>query len=319
MLPDPDRHMSTSDLVLSTHGLTKGFRSFQAVTDLSLSVQEGDIYGLLGLNGAGKTTTLRMALGLLRPTSGWVEILGKRAGFGHPDARRNVGAFIEGPAAYGQLTALDNLLLLTRLGASADTPRLTRERALAALEEVGIKNAAHRRVRTFSLGMRQRLGIALALEPEHRLVILDEPTNGLDPRGIRDIRELIIRLNRERGITFVVSSHLLHEVEHLCTRVGIVHGGRLIDEGPLDDLMKRGIRTVLIETTPDPRAHALLVDRYGADAVATLTNGFEVSAAPEDTPALCEALVKAGIPVAALTPRRPSLEELFIARTEEMT
>lgn len=310
--------MGTADVVLSTHGLTKRFGSLTAVSDISLTVRDGDIYGLLGLNGAGKTTTLRMVLGLLRPTEGSIEILGRPARFGVPVARRGLGAFIEGPAAFGQLTALENLELLAQLGADNEAAAaFDREAAMRALEEVGLTEAAGRRVREFSLGMRQRLGIALALAPSPRLIILDEPTNGLDPKGIRDIRELILTLNAERGLTFVVSSHLLNVIESLCGRVGIMHEGRLLDEGPLADLMQEGVQTLRVEAGPRDAVISVLEGLYEQGRWREDEIGFEVTVGPDAAPALCDALVKAGVSVRAIVPHRPSLEELFIARTEE--
>lgn len=316
-LADPDPDMSNANVVLSTLGLTKQFGALTAVSDASLTVRDGDIYGLLGLNGAGKTTTLRMVLGLLRPTGGTIEVLGRAATFGSPRARRGLGAFIEGPAAFGQLTARENLKLLAPLGASAEAMgTFGREAMDHLLEEVGLAEVAQRRVRTFSLGMRQRLGIALALAPSPQIVILDEPTNGLDPRGIRDIRELILRLNAERGLTFVVSSHLLHEIENLCGRVGIMHAGRLVDEGPLEDLMREGVQTLRVEATPRDRVAAVLNELYPADAWREVGSGVEVTVGLDAAPALCDALVGAGVRVSAIVPHRPSLEDLFIARTE---
>jgi ABC-2 type transport system ATP-binding protein len=309
--------MSSANVVLSTLGLTKKFGSLAAVTETSLTVREGDVYGLLGLNGAGKTTTLRMVLGLLRPTRGSIEILGRTATFGSPVARRGLGAFIEGPAAFGQLTARENLELLAPLGANADARRAFDRDALEQLlEDVGLADVAQRRVRTFSLGMRQRLGIALALAPSPQLVILDEPTNGLDPRGIRDIRELVLKLNAKHGLTFVVSSHLLHEVENLCGRVGIMHAGRLVDEGPLEELMREGVQTLRIEASPRDDVIAVLGELYQTGSWREVGSGFEVAVGRDAAPALCDALVRAGVRVSAIVPHRPSLEELFIARTE---
>jgi len=220
---------------------------------------------------------------------------------------------------YPQLTALENLELLARLGSGAESEdRFDRTAALDILNEVGLQDAVHRRARTFSLGMRQRLGIALALAPDPDLVILDEPTNGLDPRGIRDIRRLIQRLNADRGLTFVVSSHLLHEVENLCDRVGIMHAGELLDEGPLEDLMEQGVRTLVLEADPAERVREVLGERYDDELWFEERGGFKITTGPEDASDLCRSLVEGGVRVHSIVPRRPSLEELFIARTEEI-
>ncbi|MAG57220.1 MAG: ABC transporter ATP-binding protein [Planctomycetes bacterium] len=302
-----------TEVLLSTDGLEKRFGKLVVVRDLSMTVRAGDVYGLLGLNGAGKTTTLRMVLGLVRPTAGEVVIMGRRVRFGAAASRREVGAFIEGPAFFGQLSALENLLSLSRL-----TDPIARGVAQELLVEVGLGEAMNRPVRTFSFGMKQRLGIALALAPDPRLIILDEPTNGLDPKGIRDVRDLILRLNAERGLTFVISSHLLHEVENLCTQVGIVHEHTLAREGPLDALMKEGASELRIVAEPVEVAQRVIEAHAGPDDYRVDEGGFLVQARNVDPASLNRALIEAGASVSVLSPRRPSLEELFLARTEEV-
>ena len=303
--------MTASEL-LATDGLKKRFGAHVAIEDLSISVRDGDIYGLLGLNGAGKTTTLRIVLGLLHPTGGSVQLFGQTVAPKDASARKHIGACVEGPAFYGTLTAAENLRLLAGL-----TGPLGAERVRALLHEVSLEDAADRRAKTFSLGMKQRLGIAMALAPDPKLVILDEPTNGLDPRGMHDVRALIARLNQERGITFVVSSHLLHEVESLCTRVGIVHGGRIVHEGALDELMASGRQRLRIEAEPRDTVRRVLSEHVDSGAIMEDAQGFDVAQDADAAPHLCRALIAAGADVRVLVPARRSLEELFLARTDE--
>jgi ABC-type multidrug transport system ATPase subunit len=308
-LKDPDRSMSGTDPLLTTRELAKSFGSRSVVQAVSLTVDEGDVYGLLGLNGAGKTTTLRMILGLTRPTRGTIHIGGKEIRFGRPAGREGVGALVEGPALFDRLTALEHLLALGRL-----TGPVEREEALEVLGKVGLGDDVHRPAAAFSLGMKMRLGLALALMPRPRLVILDEPTNGLDPKGIRDIRELILHLNRRDGISFLISSHLLSEVEHLCNRVGIMQGGTLETEGRLEDMMAAGHRTLRIDASPADAAGRVLDAEAGPGGWHGDGETFRVTA-PVDAARVNRALHLAGVSVEALHHERPTLEELFLDRT----
>src|SRR5262245_41602360 len=235
--------------ILETEGLTRKFGRLLAVDGLNLRVEEGDIYGFLGLNGAGKTTTIRMCLRLIRPTSGRVKLFGNDLRSSFISIMSQVGALVELPAYYPHLSARTNLEILRIL-----TPGIDRRRVDEVLEHVGLAARRDSAVRTYSQGMRQRLGIAMALLPKPRLVILDEPTNGLDPQGIADIRNVLLDLNRRDGVTLVISSHLLHEVEVTCTRVGILKAGKLVEQETVEAIRNKAGTAVRIEADPAERA-----------------------------------------------------------------
>ncbi len=299
-----------TDAVLRTEGLTKRFGGFTAVEGLSIEVRTGDLYGFLGLNGAGKTTTIRMVVGLVRPTAGRVLLFGEDARARFLDVMPRVGTLVEIPAFYPYLSGRQNLDLHRRLAGLAD-----RRCVDEALERVGLARRADDRVRGYSQGMRQRLGIAQALLTRPRCVILDEPTNGLDPEGIADIRALIRRLHREEGITLLVSSHQLHEIERICTRVGIVHEGRLVREASVGELLA-GAATgrARLRATPPDRAESLCRSFPGAGGVERAPDGaLVVTLDAGRLPALNAALVEAGCGIAELAPERPTLEDLFLA------
>jgi ABC-2 type transport system ATP-binding protein len=292
--------------LIRTESLTKRYGPVVAVNSVSLTVQEGDRYGFLGPNGSGKTTLVRMLLGLVYPTSGTITVLDE------PIPRRaarvlpQVGSLIEGPAAYPYLSGRRNLALLDAAGAR-DTRRARRARIEEVLEQVGLAGIDGRPVKAYSLGMRQRLGIAGALLRKPRLLILDEPTNGLDPQGIHEMRDLLISLNKA-GTTVFLSSHLLSEIEQLCTRVGVVDRGKLVLENDLSALR-----------APTGR---VLVESPDADKITGLLNG-ELSERQGDQlfirhadPAELNAwLVGAGVRIASMTPERLSLEEVVLAAT----
>ena len=292
--------------MIRTSGLTKRFGPVLAVDGLDLDVREGDVYGFLGANGSGKTTTVRMILGLVLATSGEVELLGQ------PMPRRarrvlpSVGTLVEGPAAYPHLSGRANLRLYDAMGGAAGR-RDRRGRVDQALEVVGLQAAADRRVRGYSLGMRQRLGLASALLQRPRLLVLDEPTNGLDPQGIREIRELLLRLNAE-GVTIFLSSHLLAEVEQLCTRVGVLDQGRLVVQAALADLQAPTGRTVLV--TPDPAAAVGVLDGR-----VERRDGERLLVRAADPAALNAELVHAGVRVRELAPERRGLEDVVLEST----
>jgi ABC-2 type transport system ATP-binding protein len=287
-------------------GLTKRFGSRVVVDRLELAVDKGDIYGFLGPNGAGKTTTLRMLLGLIRPTAGAIELFGEPVGFGRRDVYARVGAIVEAPAFYPDLTGRHNLTMLASL-----TGACARTRIDEVLERVGLLDRAGDRVRVYSHGMKQRLAIAAALLPRPELVILDEPTNGLDPFGIRELRALIKSLADDDKLTVVLSSHLLAEVEQVCRRAVVIAGGRARWQGEVADLLgsRRRLRVV---ATPIDRAQAVLGERARPDPdgrVLWIDDGA-------DAATVVETLVGAGIKVHEIVPWAPTLEEAFVELIE---
>ena len=296
--------------VLETEGLTRRFGRLTAVDDVNLRVDEGDIYGFLGLNGAGKTTTLRMCLKLIRPTAGRIRVFGRDLGSSFIAIMRQVGALVELPAYYPHLSARTNLEFLRIL-----TPGIERARIDEVLEVVGLGPRRDSPVRTYSQGMRQRLGIAMALLPRPRLVLLDEPANGLDPQGIADIRSVLRELNRRDGVTLIISSHLLHEVELTCTRVGILKAGRLVEQESVEAILAKAGSAVRIEA--DPAGRALEIVRalpYVQGAAADGDGELTVRVAPERRAEVNAELVKAGVKVAGFAPERMTLENYFLSR-----
>ena len=293
--------------MITTSGLSKRFGTVQAVRSVDLDVREGDRYGLLGPNGSGKTTLVRMLLGLVYATSGSISIMGVSVPRHLHDVLPRIGALIEEPAAYPHLSARANLSMFDAAGPSGPgAGRRTRNQRIdAALEQVGLAGVGRRPVKAYSLGMRQRLGLASALIRRPSLLILDEPGNGLDPRGISDLRELLLSLSAE-GVTVFLSSHQLAEVDQLCTRIGIMDHGRLVLQEDLS-LLRAPTGQVLVET-PDPeRALALL------DGTVEHRDGTTLLVRCDDPASLNARLVGAGIQVSALTPYAKSLEEVVLA------
>jgi ABC-type multidrug transport system ATPase subunit len=294
--------------VIATENLTKRFGRVAAVREVSLDVREGDRYGLLGPNGSGKTTLVRMLLGLVYPTSGSISVLGEPVPRHAGRVLPQIGAIIEEPGAYPHLSGRANLRLFDAAGAHG--PRRTRRRRVdEALEEVGLAGIDRRPVRAYSLGMRQRLGLAAALVRRPRLLILDEPTNGLDPRGIRDMRDLLTRLNAD-GVTIFLSSHLLPEVSALCTRIGVLDAGRLVLQDQLANLEQPTGR-VLVATDDPERAVAALA-AAGLDGLVERRDGTELLVKSDDAAALNARLVEAGVPVRSLVAQRRTLEEIVL-------
>ena len=292
--------------MIRTQGLTKRYGRITAVDGVDLDVREGDVYGFLGANGSGKTTTVRMLLGLVLATSGTVDLMGRRMPGAAREVLTDVGAIIEDPAAYPHLSGRANLALFDAMDRSGD--RVSRARRVDdVLDRVGLGDVDGRPVRAYSLGMRQRLGLANALLRTPRLLVLDEPTNGLDPQGIRDIRALLLELNRA-GATVFVSSHLLAEIEQMCTRVGVLHHGRLVLQDHLADL-RRATGRVLLATSHADRAAERLGTRLEE------RDGDRLVVRTDDVADLAAELVTAGIPVDELTPERHTLEEIVLEAT----
>ena len=289
--------------MIRTEAVTKRFGAVLAVDGIDLDVREGDRYGLLGPNGSGKTTLVRLLLGLVFATSGRIEVLGRPVPRRVKDVLPEVGALVEGPAGYPHLSGRTNLRLFDTAGPGG-ARRTRRQRVDEALERVGLGGIDARPLRAYSLGMRQRLGLAAALLRTPKLLILDEPTNGLDPRGMREIRDLLAELNAA-GTTVFLSSHLLFEVEQLCTRVGIVDRGKLVLQNELATLQAPTGR-VLVSSPDAGRAAALLdgrVERHDGD---------RLTVRHTDSAELNELLVREGLRVAEIGPERRSLEQVVL-------
>ncbi|CAA9566150.1 MAG: Efflux ABC transporter, ATP-binding protein [uncultured Thermomicrobiales bacterium] len=292
--------------VVRTRGLTKRYGATTvAVDDLNLTVRRGEVYGFLGPNGAGKTTTLRMLLGLIAPTSGSVELLGQAPGA--PAGLARVGALVESPAFYPYLSGRDNLRVLARYSGASEA------QVEGALARVELTDRARDKFSAYSLGMKQRLGVAAALLKEPELLILDEPTNGLDPRGMIDMRALIRALGQGER-TVLLSSHLLGEVEQICDRVGVIQRGRLVAEGTVAEL--RGERGLLVRATPLDAARSVASRLVGADGVEVADGALRLRADPARAAEINRALVGAGLDVSELRPSEHSLEEIFLALTD---
>jgi ABC-2 type transport system ATP-binding protein len=304
--------------VLETRGLVKRFGDVNAVDGVDLRVFGGGVYGFLGPNGAGKTTTIRMLLALIRPTRGASLLFGEPVASGTAALRR-VGALVERPAFYPYLTAIDNLRVVGT--ARGMTREALASRAAEALDRVGLSEVARRKAGRFSTGMRQRLGIATALLDRPELVILDEPTNGLDPNGVVDVRELIAALARE-GTTMFLSSHVLPEVEQLCDRVAILQRGRIIAEGETQAMLRAGERLAVRFDSSEEAARArTILETLGPVELDAASGPAPGSGLLVDTRAggseVARTLASADLYPAALSLRRPSLESVFMQLTAE--
>jgi len=292
---------------IRTEGLTKRFGRVEAVTDVALEVREGDRYGFLGPNGSGKTTTVRMLLGLVLPTRGRTQLLGADVPGDLARVLPAVGALVEGPAAYGHLSGRANLALLDDAAPGPGSRRERRARVEEVLEVVGLAQVGRRPVRGYSLGMRQRLGLAAALVRRPRLLVLDEPTNGLDPQGIRRVHDLLLELSAG-GTTLFVSSHLLAEVEQLCTRVGVMDRGCLVVQDDVAALRAPTGRVLL--AVGDPAAARAVLGRRvtGGDGARLVVEGAPVAGVVRE-------LVEAGVAVDEAVAERRTLEDVVLART----
>jgi ABC-type multidrug transport system ATPase subunit len=297
---------------LVARGLTKRYGDVNVVDGLDLSVERGELYGFLGPNGAGKTTTIRMALGLIVPSGGEVDLLGERmSARGRPSSLARTGAMIEEPALYKFLSGRRNLEVFAKAGVGRDDVRRRLGRIDELLEIVGLTSAATKRVKAYSQGMRQRLGLAVAMLGAPEILVLDEPTNGLDPSGMREIRQLLQRLT-VGGTTVFVSSHLLAEVEAMCDRVGVLSRGRLVAEGP-PSVLRGAAERVRIDVDDIVKARRVLSDMPGVELSPEGDRQLRVRLVGDVTAARVNAsLVSAGVEVNALVPERESLEDVFL-------
>jgi ABC-2 type transport system ATP-binding protein len=302
-------HMSES--IVTTRDLTKKYGPRAAVDAVSLTVRRGEVYGFLGPNGAGKTTTLRILLGLIQPSSGSATVLGHEPGSRGALAR--VGALVEEPGFYPYLSGRDNLRVMARYAGLDDVA------VAAALEQVDLSDRAGDKFKSYSLGMKQRLGVAAALLGEPELLVLDEPTNGLDPAGMSDMRDLVRSL-AAAGQTVMLSSHLLGEVQEICDRVGVISNGHLITESTVDDL--RGSSSLLLRAAPLDVATAISRETVGAEHVTVNGDGeVHLDVAPSRAPEVARALINADVDIHEIRPQERALEDVFleITSTQEAT
>lgn len=301
-------------LAVESHGLVKHFGNLHAVDGVDLAVPQGSTYGFLGPNGSGKTTTIRVLLGLISPTAGSWNLLGQPMPDRAMATLPRVGALVEGPAFYPWLSGRDNLARFDAMGPGWRSPTRAK-RIESALERVGLTAAAKKKYRAYSLGMRQRLGLAWALMRPAQLLVLDEPTNGMDPQGTREIRHLIRELGHE-GATVFLSSHLLSEIEQVCSHVGVMNRGKLLMQGTLDELKASAAPKLRVEADDPARAAQILAQMGMADVAVQGKQliGSLDGLRPED----CNrALVESGVGVGMLLREQMSLEDAFVALTGE--
>ena len=291
--------------------LCKKYDQFTAVNELSFTVNKGDIFGFLGENGAGKSTTIRMLLTLIKPTSGEIKLFGKNLEQNRKEVLKDVGAIIERPDLYKYLTAFDNLNLFAKMSGL----KLSKNSLMSQLDLVGLADRSNSKVKTFSQGMKQRLGIAVALVHNPALIILDEPTNGLDPQGIADIRNLILKLSKERGKTILVSSHLLSEIEIIANRMLIIHKGKKIVEGQVNRLLDPSKTIIKIETGDNNAAFQLLTKSIWGYSLKINENKIQLEMGKKEIPALVQFLTERNTEIYLIQPLN-SLEDYFLNLTK---
>ncbi len=298
-----------SELLLQTRALTKQYGRHRAVDQVSMHIKKGAIYGFIGRNGAGKTTTLRMISGLASPTAGEIELFGCR-GRDLSRIRSRVGCLIEGPGLYGSMSARDNLKMKSML---LGVYKRGYEEEL--LDIVGLGGVGKKPVKRYSLGMKQRLGIALALVGEPDLLVLDEPINGLDPQGIAEVRDTVLKLNRERNMTILISSHILEELSKIATDYGIIHNGTLLQELTNEELMEKCSERLEV-TLDDPERAVPVMDRLGIKRYQVADREhIYIFERLEESAALNMAFAKAGIPVRGISVTNEELETYFLKLT----
>jgi ABC-type multidrug transport system ATPase subunit len=296
--------------VIKVQGLSKSFGALKAVDQLSFEVEAGQVYGFLGQNGSGKSTTIRMLLSLIHPSQGHIEIFGQSLTDHRSAILEQVGAVIERPDLYPYLTAQEHLTLFAKLRKQ----KITASKIEATLAQVGLLSRANDKVQTYSLGMKQRLGIGIALLHDPKLIILDEPTNGLDPQGIADIRQLIKSLSKEEGKTVLVSSHLLSEIEQIATHILIIHQGKKMAEGPTSSLLDPNKTIVQIKTLDDQDAKQKLMASPYSTNLLERTEGLYLTIPKLEIPALNAFLVASHIDLVSLEAKN-SLEDYFLQLT----
>src|SRR5438309_9687557 len=299
--------MENTTAIVETHGLTKRYGSgVLAVNSIDMSVRRGEVYGFLGPNGAGKTTTLRMLVGLIRPTSGTATVAGHAPG--SPKGLGKIGSLIESPGFYPYLSGRENLRVI------ADMASVSQKRVDEVLDVVELASRAGRKFGTYSTGMKQRLGVAGALLKDPELPILDEPTNGLDPQGMAELRNLIKDIG-QGDRTVLLSSHLLGEVEQICDRVGVISNCKLVTQSTVQELL--GEEGVLVRAQPIEQAQEILTRMYGADAISRQDGAIRLKTKPENSVEINRSLTSAGVDVSELRPFERSLEEVFFQLTGE--
>ena len=297
--------------IIEVNHLSKQYQDIRAVNDLSFTVRKGDVYGFLGQNGAGKSTTIRMLLTLIRPSTGTIRIFGKELVANRREILQKIGAVIERPDLYKYLTAYENLALFARMSGA----KRQKKELMEQLELVGIRDRADSKVKTFSQGMKQRLGIAVALVHDPELIILDEPTNGLDPQGIADVRNLILHLSRNLGKTIVVSSHLLNEIEMVASRMLIIDKGTRKAEGSVQELFDPAKTIVELETAgAADHMHLLRVGAFASNLRDQSGTKIRFQINKTQIPALASYLVSNNIPIISLQAKH-SLEDYFLSLT----
>jgi ABC-2 type transport system ATP-binding protein len=303
--------MLNKEKALEVRELKKDFGEMRAVDGVSFDVFKGDVFGFLGPNGAGKSTTIRMILSLIAPSSGNIKIFGKDLSTDRDTILRKVGAIVEKPDLYGYLSAYENIRLLSKLSGY----KASRTRILSVLDLVGLRNRAYDKIKTFSQGMKQRVGVAQALIHEPELIILDEPTNGLDPQGMVEMRKLIQQLNRERGMTILLSSHLLHEVELLADRMVIINKGKVVVEGSVSELLNSDKMKVTVVVDDGPLAKEVLGRSGYSDTIVSLENNELIMELGQESIADVNHILNVNnIRVSKLIPVR-TLEDYFLSLT----
>ena len=298
--------MENCEIAVATHGITKIYGGVKRVDDVSISVRKGEVYGLIGKNGAGKTTLIRMILGIASPSSGAVELNGESTPRALSEERRKIGALIEQPAFYPRMNAAENLSVYAR------ATGLNKVDVKALLSLVGLEDAGKKTARNFSLGMKQRLAIAMALAGDPEILFLDEPVNGLDPTGILQVRELIRRLNEERGTTVVISSHLLGELGRVATAYGVMREGRLVSEVRGEELFALARPRIKVVVAEKERAERALRSRYNENEYVMRGNTVEIFGEADMLPAVGAFFAEAGVAVMQLSAERGDLESAFI-------